>query len=170
MFERQHQGADALQHAEHALDLYQQAADRKGQAEALNDADWYAAKAGDHKQALSYCEKALLQYPGSHSGQAADADTWIIKACTCDTIGYVHHQLGNYPPAIAAFQQSLSLLRRLGDRYHEAFVLTHLGDTMLAANDLAAARDAWQLALAICDETGDPDADEVRARLRAHSD
>jgi hypothetical protein len=41
-----------------------------------------------------------------------------------------------------------------------------MGDTHYAAGSLRAARAAWQQALTILDEIDDPDADQVRARLR----
>jgi hypothetical protein len=45
-------------------------------------------------------------------------------------------------------------------------VLAHLGDTQQSAGDSGAARDSWQRALAIFDQLGLPDADQIRARLR----
>ena len=161
MFNQQRRRADAVGHAERALDLYRRAGDRLGEAEALNDAGWYSAKAGDHERALGYCQQALEQHQ--------EAGSRPLEANTLDSVGYIHHQLGHYPEAIAAFERSLSLLRRLADGYHEAVVLTHLGDTMLATGDSRGARDAWHQALVFLDDTSDPRADEVRARLRETS-
>jgi tetratricopeptide (TPR) repeat protein len=160
MFDRQHRGTDAVWHAERALGLYRQAGNRLGEAEALNDAGWYSAKAGDLQHALGYCQQAL---------EIQQAASGPLEANTLDSVGYIHHQMGHYPEAIAAFGRSLGILRGLADRYHEAVVLTHLGDTKLAAGDQAGARDTWHEALAILVDIGDPTADEIRARLRTQT-
>lgn len=55
-------------------------------------------------------------------------------------------------------RQAHDLYRDLGDRYYEAFIRTHLGDT-------DGARVAWQHALAILTDIDDPDADTVRTKL-----
>lgn len=161
MFDRQQRGNDAVSHAERALGLYRQAANRLGEAEALNDAGWYAAKAGDLQHALGYCQQALRQHQ--------EVGSRPLEASTLDSVGYIYHQMGHYSEAIAEFDRSLLMLRELGDRYHGAVVLTHLGDTRLATGDSAGARDAWQEALGILVEIGDPTADEVRAKLRTQT-
>jgi hypothetical protein len=56
-------------------------------------------------------------------------------------------------------------VRTLGDRYHEAAALTHLGDTRDAASQPDAAHTAWQQALDILTDLDHPDADRVRAKL-----
>ena len=50
-------------------------------------------------------------------------------------------------------------------RYDEAPILIHIGDARRATGRLPAARQAWQQALAIYDDSHHPDADEVRAKL-----
>src|SRR5262249_37814425 len=81
------------------------------------------------------------------------------------SLGYAHHHLGHHTQAIACYQHALRLLRDLGDRYHEATTLTHLGDTHHTAGNPDAARDAWQQALTILDQLDHPHADTVRAKL-----
>jgi tetratricopeptide (TPR) repeat protein/transcriptional regulator with XRE-family HTH domain len=158
MFDRRRAVPEAVRHAQRALDLYQAAGQRSGQAVALNATGFYASKAGDHQGALSRCQQALDLYRdiGSRPGEAA----------TLDSLGYIHHQLGDHTQAIALYRSSLDLVRRLADRDAEAAVLTHLGDTHQAAGNPRGAREAWLQALAILDDTRDPGADELRARLR----
>jgi tetratricopeptide (TPR) repeat protein len=67
--------------------------------------------------------------------------------------------------AITSYQHALDLARDLGDGYHEADTLTHLGDTHHATGNLQAARDAWQQALTILDDLDHPDAGQVRTKL-----
>jgi hypothetical protein len=53
----------------------------------------------------------------------------------------------------------------LADRYMEATVLAHLGDSRHAVGQLRQARDTWQQALAILEDIQHADADQVRAKL-----
>ena len=53
----------------------------------------------------------------------------------------------------------------LGDHYHEADALTHLGDTHHAAGNFTTARDFWQRALTILTGLNHPDAKTVHAKL-----
>ena len=64
--------------------------------------------------------------------------------------------------------------RELGALYHQAIILTHLGDTYHAVGNTAQARRAWLQALDILHQqghippmgTGYPDTDTIRANLR----
>ena len=53
----------------------------------------------------------------------------------------------------------------MGHRDGEAEALDHLGDAHQRAGNRAAARVAWQRALDILDDLGQPRADEVRRKL-----
>jgi predicted negative regulator of RcsB-dependent stress response len=53
----------------------------------------------------------------------------------------------------------------VSDRSEQAGVLTRLGDAHRALGDRAAAREAWQQALAVLDDLHDPGAAEVESRL-----
>nr|WSX24998.1 tetratricopeptide repeat protein [Streptomyces tubercidicus] len=66
---------------------------------------------------------------------------------------------------MTCYQHAHNLFRDLGDPYHEADILTHLGDTHHAAGNARAAHDAWQHALAILTDLDHPDADTVHAKL-----
>lgn len=87
------------------------------------------------------------------------------EAATWDSLGYAHHQLGQHDQARDCYQHALPMFHDLGDRFEEADVLTHLGDSCRAAGDVEAAADAWRRALAILDDLGHPDAVDVRVRL-----
>jgi hypothetical protein len=82
------------------------------------------------------------------------------------SLGLVHHQLRDYPAARRSFDEALSVFRQLGDRMGEAETLASLGDTRRAGSDVERARAAWSAALAILEESGHPDTDEVRAKLK----
>ncbi len=51
--------AEALRHAQIALDLFVAAGHQAGHAAALNAVGWYHALLGEHQQALTCCEQAL---------------------------------------------------------------------------------------------------------------
>jgi tetratricopeptide (TPR) repeat protein len=112
---------------------------------------------GEHRQALAYCERALDLHRemGNRYGEGA----------TRDSLGYIHHQLGDYRRATDCYREALAIQRQVSDRHGEADILTHLGDTRDAAGDADAARRAWCQALDILDHLGHPDADAVRAKL-----
>jgi DNA-binding SARP family transcriptional activator len=157
IYDRQGRPAAAIAHARDALDLYRTAGNHTGEAQALNCLGWAHACLDEHELALTFCQQALplLQRSGD---QASEAGTW-------DSIGYAHHNLGHYQQAIADYQTALAVARSADDKGCEAVVLSHLGDTLHATASYDAARDALLQALAIFDELGRPEADEIRARL-----
>jgi tetratricopeptide (TPR) repeat protein len=99
-------------------------------------------------------------YPRRH--RHGEASTW-------DSVGYAHHQAGNYTRAADCYQQALALFRELADRYAEADVLANLGDTHHAAGNQPAARTAWRHALDILNDLdhSDGDVDTIHAKLHA---
>ena len=82
-----------------------------------------------------------------------------------DSLGYAEHKLGRLAEAAVCYQRALSLFREFGDRFYEAEILTHLGDTHCAGGNPQQARDVWQQALAILDDLHHPDANNLRAKL-----
>jgi DNA-binding SARP family transcriptional activator/Tfp pilus assembly protein PilF len=154
---RQDRTESALKHAGWALDRYRAAGHRAGEARLLNAVGWFGALLGQHREAIHHCGAALviLEELDDHPGQA---NTW-------DSLGYAHHHLGDYSEAAACYHRALDLFRGDGDRFHEADTLTHLGDTQHASGDDERARETWRQALAILDDLGHADADQLRARL-----
>jgi tetratricopeptide (TPR) repeat protein len=99
---------------------------------------------------------AVHQEVGNRPGESA---TW-------DSLGFAYHQAGDYPTATACYEQALAVSRDNGDRYNEATILGHLGDSRAAAGDNAGASTSWRQSLDLMDTLGHPDADHARARLR----
>jgi tetratricopeptide (TPR) repeat protein len=91
----------------------------------------------------------------------------IVETSTWDSLGYVHHRLGDHRQAIGCFDRALDLYEQHGIRYHQAVALIHLGDVHSRAGVLGSARTTWQRALGILDELDHPEADQVRAKLEA---
>lgn len=151
--------AAALEHAQQALRLYRATGHHDGCAKALNNIGWYHALLGEYRETLTWCGQALAQHRslGDRRGQAD----------TLDSLGYAHLHLAGHDEAAACYLQAIGLFGELGDRYNEAYSLNRLGDVRLAADDPDAARTAWQRALTILTDLDHPDADDVRAKLRA---
>ncbi|MBQ1091719.1 BTAD domain-containing putative transcriptional regulator [Streptomyces sp. B93] len=149
----------ALGHYDRARELYRAGHDPGGEASVLNQVAWTYILMGEHDRALERCERGIALY--HEIGEAYG------EASTRDTLGYALHQLGRYEAAVGCFEASAALFREIGDRYLEADVLRHLGASCRALGDLGAARAAWRGALALLEEVAHPEADDMRASLRA---
>ncbi|NLT53061.1 MAG: tetratricopeptide repeat protein [Actinomycetales bacterium] len=157
VLERQHRCEEALDHARRALDLYVATGNRAAQGDALNSVGWLHARLGDHRLAVDACERALVL----HEGEGALAG----QMATWGSLGFAHHRLGDLRRAIACHQRAIGLSRALGDHYNEADLLGLLGDAYLADGDPRAAERVWRDALAILEDLGHPEAEDVRRRL-----
>ncbi|MGW6930954.1 BTAD domain-containing putative transcriptional regulator [Lentzea sp. NPDC054927] len=151
--------AEAMHHARHALDLYKEADHPDGLALALNNMGMASVELGDYERGIECCREslALHQEAGNLDGEAG---AW-------DSLGYAYHHLGDHAAAIDGYQHALDLYRDLGDRFEVAATLANLGDSRHSAGDQAGAREAWREALSILDDLDHPDADGLRAKLRA---
>ncbi|GIF23614.1 DNA-binding SARP family transcriptional activator/tetratricopeptide (TPR) repeat protein [Actinoplanes tereljensis] len=146
----------ALHHSELALACSEQAGDTAELATALNAVGWCHGRLGDHARALTYCRRALaLIDPADHRSLG---ETW-------DSIGYAHHHLGEYDRAADAYRTAVAMARRAEDRFAEATLLTHLGDTCVAAGDRKAAGAAWRPAIELLAAIDESAAATLRRRL-----
>ena len=146
----------ARDHATEATTLYRTAGHRTGQATALNMVGWCELRLGNPERAVTCCKQAIEIQEETADPEAAS--TW-------DTLGCAYQELGRHTHAAECFRRALDLSRTVGDRYYEAFVLGHLGDTHRATGDDAAARNAWQTALDVLTRFGHPDAAELRKKI-----
>ncbi|MER5431789.1 BTAD domain-containing putative transcriptional regulator [Streptomyces sp. NPDC002588] len=131
---------------------------RMALAMALNSVGWDLTLSGRYQQALDHCRQALAlqQELGFDTGAAS---TW-------DTIGHVHHNLGQYEQAVVAFRNTLALVRRDEFPWLVGGTLMRLGDTHLSADRPDEARAAWTEGLDIFERLGHADAESLRTRLR----
>ncbi|MGX6601009.1 ATP-binding protein [Micromonosporaceae bacterium Da 78-11] len=155
--EGQARWAEAIGHGERALELFRHADDAIGQGRTANSVGHYYAQIGRYDTALDRCREALRLQRG--------LDDRIGAAGTLDSLGTIQHDLAHHDEAVGHFREALQLHQELGDRFNEAATATRLGDTLLAADDRAAAHDAWRRALDILDGIGHPDAAGLRERL-----
>jgi DNA-binding SARP family transcriptional activator/tetratricopeptide (TPR) repeat protein len=157
VLDRQGRYREALTHAEQAVELFRIAGRPAGQARALNAAGWFHIQLGAPGEGLRLCQRALDM-------QMAIADRFGLVD-TLDSIARAHASLARYDEAIACYRQARQLCREFDDRYDEAQILVHLGDTSLAADDPESAVAAWQDAVTIFDDLDLPEAANLRAKL-----
>ena len=148
---------DALSHTRQSLRLFRVAANRRGEADALNAIGWCLAKVGAGTEALQHCTQALAVFRelGNQAGEAV----------TLDTLGYIQHQLGRPAEAIVRYEQAIDVHGDV-DLGIRAEILTHLGDARQAVGQDTAAVQAWQQALTILDDLNSPSAGQLREKLR----
>ncbi|MER5339340.1 BTAD domain-containing putative transcriptional regulator [Streptomyces mirabilis] len=147
----------SLEHSAQAAELYRSLGHISGEAGVLNEVGRTYLLLGDAASALEHCEKAvaLQQEIGDLNGEASARDC----------VGRAHHHLGQYSAAVAQFERAVDLYRHQVNRYMEADTLRHLGAAHRAAHDHGSARVAWAAALALLEEGGHTEADDVRRAL-----
>ena len=140
--------ADAITRHTAAVQAAQRAADRLGQANALNDLGNAQRLAGDYPGAAQAQEQALRIYRdlGSRLGQAN----------ALSYLGTVRRAMSDCPAAAQALEQALDIYRDLGDRRGQANALNELGETRRHTDDYPAAAQAQEQALGIYRDLGDP--------------
>jgi tetratricopeptide (TPR) repeat protein len=149
----------ALGHLRPALDRYRATERGAGQAAALRAFAWHHALLDEPRPALRCGRRAL------NLERNLDNDLGI--AGSLQVLGCAYHRLGQYDRATSSYTAALTRYAMAGDRYNEADTLARLGDAYRAADRADDAGAAWQRALAVLDAIDHPDADPIRARLRA---
>jgi tetratricopeptide (TPR) repeat protein len=148
----------ALPLAEDAAEIYRSLADRRGEAEALDQIGTAHDRAGRFREALAYFREARLTYldaAGRTRGDRAHADAVRHGvARTLSHAGIVSWQLGRYPDAMAHLQEALSLFRDLGDVRGQAKTLNNLGMIQLHFGYHRDALESYQKSLEIFREIG----------------
>jgi DNA-binding SARP family transcriptional activator len=155
----EHRGdhARSLRQNEAALALFSAAGYRTAEADSRNAIGWNLAHLGEYRAALAQCEQArdLLD----------DLDDQHILISVLDSIGYIRSHLDDQAGAVAVYEQALTGARRLGDRYLEGRVAANLAGCLERVGDPTAAVVLLRQAVAILDELGHPEAEQVRDDL-----
>jgi tetratricopeptide (TPR) repeat protein/DNA-binding SARP family transcriptional activator len=153
-----------------ALEAWQAAGDRRGEAQAHTDLCLPRLRAGHFEDALDHGRKALAIFRalGDRRGEA-DA---------LDRLGLVNWHSARYQDALTQFEESLVIHRRVGDRYGEAEALGHsgIGYWHIGRYDLAVSKfeRALQLYRGVGDIRGEGmmlnNIGDVEQRLGAYDD
>lgn len=156
--QRQGSYRESFRRSQQAMDLFREEGHKIGYAATLNQAGWAHAMMGDYDQAVALCQQALdlVQEVGDRHYEPSVADS----------LGYAHYHLGNHAQAAAFYRHALHLIDQNDAPAQRAETLTYMGDALNAAGKPQAARQAWQEALTILDSLHDPDAGQLRAKLR----
>src|SRR5581483_4960957 len=149
---------EAIEHHLYAVEANRGAGQRIAEALALDGIGRCHALLGDYRQAVEYCDRALvilteLQYPQG-------------IASTSNSLGHAHLGLGNHEEAVACQSRAVEMFGAAGYRLWEARSLVDLGDIHQTTGDNARACLAWEQAASILDELNHPEAAQVRARLQ----
>jgi tetratricopeptide (TPR) repeat protein len=149
---------EALAAAELAVDILRDGP-RDTLARAMNALGFACTHAGQHRRALTHCERALtIQREIGDRYGAADS---------VDSLGYINAQLGDHASAGRRYRQAIGLYRSIGERYGEAVAWRGLGDSRHRDGQTDQARAAWQRALELFEEIEAGEAADVRDRLKA---
>jgi tetratricopeptide (TPR) repeat protein len=140
-----------------AFALFRSLGDVAGQARASNNLAVCLLHVGDYPAALVAGQEALRL--------AQQVDDWEHTAGTLSTLAEIQLGLGQRDEAIRSCELALGLFRGSGHRLMEAAILTDCGDAYADGDDRGAAEAMWRRALAIFDELGRPEADDLRRRL-----
>ncbi|MEV6134273.1 BTAD domain-containing putative transcriptional regulator [Streptomyces violaceusniger] len=89
-----------------------------------------------------------------------------VEGVALDVLGVVLHLQHHHDDAVESLHEALEVLREVGNSWGEGDALDHLGDVLLDAGRPLAARTRWQQALALFEESGRPEAEAVRGKLR----
>ena len=140
-----------------ALGVYRELGDRYGEATALARLGMVAHRQTDHDQAADLLHQALVRYRelGDNSGQAE----------TLNSLGEVLGATGRWPEARAHHSAALELAVGGTMRHEQARAHNGLATAYDADGDPHEANHRWQVALDIYIDLGDPEADQIRARL-----
>ncbi|MFC8847617.1 MULTISPECIES: tetratricopeptide repeat protein [unclassified Micromonospora] len=151
--------------ADHALATFALARDehrlqgnRWGEGVALQNMAQCHALLGEPEKAVARHEEALTAVRDTGDGYA--------EAICIANLGEAHAELGDHERAIRRFREAAELHVATGNAHGRARTLLALGRSLAGLGDPDAARSCWREALAVFDELGDPEADEIRALLR----
>jgi DNA-binding SARP family transcriptional activator/tetratricopeptide (TPR) repeat protein len=136
----------ALALAEDAAAIYRSLADRRGEADALDQAGLAHQRAGRSREALAYFDEARVLYRST-------ADTRGV-ATTLSHSGIASWWLGRYPDATEQLRQALSLYGDVGDRRGQAKTLNNLARIQLSLGYHRDAIEGYQKSLEIFGEIG----------------
>ncbi len=153
---------NAISQLHQALILFRETGQRRGEAAALTRIGDVHLRQGRSEQASHHHQQclALCREIGDRSGEAE----------ALNGLGEVLLLTSQPDDARTRHATALDLASQIGDRYQQARAHNGLGHAHHATGDLDQAWRHWQEALALYVELGVPEADQVRAQLKAAHD
>jgi DNA-binding SARP family transcriptional activator/tetratricopeptide (TPR) repeat protein len=142
---------------EEALAIFHDTGNRAGQAAVQ-------ANLGEVLERQDVFRGAQVHY-GQSLAVYREMDAPVGQALILTALGRVHRRQGRHPEALACLREGLAIAERVDERRSAAICLRELGAVHQETGEAPAARDHWSRALALFEELGVPEADEVRALL-----
>ena len=130
-----------------ALELYQRAGDRRGEAETLSNIGEVYYSLGEMRKALEKFNEALpiSQAVGDRSGEAT----------TLNSIAVAYSSLGEKKKALEKHNEALLISRAVGDRKGEAIMLNSIGAVYWSLGETQKALENYREALPLRRAVGD---------------
>lgn len=142
-----------------ALAIFRSTGNRRSQAAALGNLARVHERAGAYARALSCYLESYTMF--------GELDFRVGQAEVLTAMGRVHRLLGHRASSWSLLDRALAVAEQVGERRSIAVSLWELGITRDALGEVDAARECWSRALAIFEQIGVPEADAVRALLKA---
>ena len=139
---------NALTILDRSLSLSREAADRPGEAMALNNIGLAHSLRADYAAAMPLYTQALAirREIGDRPGEAT----------TLNNIGSIFYHYGDHSAAVDHLVAALKIYQEIGDRQGEGMALNNLGDVHSLLMDYAAAYDCRRASLEIYQDMGNP--------------
>jgi tetratricopeptide (TPR) repeat protein len=113
---------------------------------------------------LKQCDQAVMHFEDALTCYRSSGEK-IGIGFVLHFLAGVHQQAGRAEDAVNTYREAVAHRQAIGHRQGEAMSLRRLGASLKDVGDTATANKCWEQALAIFEELGSPDADEVRALL-----
>ncbi len=149
----------AMHHLEQALGMFRKVEDRTAEAWVLAHLGTAQLGQGHGPLAIDYHQRARMI--------ACENRDRFGEAEALNALGEAYLATSEPDNARAAHTRALDLATQTGDKYEQARAHTGLGRSRQAASDPAQALDHWHEALALYDDLGTPEADQIRTQLAA---
>lgn len=147
----------AVTHLREAVELARRDGNRFTESDALNHLGTALARNGQLDEALGHHQRALVI--------ARDSGDRPIELEVLNDLAATLRRQGDFTPSLSHNEEALSLAIDLGVVYQEARAHDGLAEAYAAMHEPDRAILHWKKALAIHEEIGAPDAEEIRARL-----
>ena len=159
---RQENNREALKHTRQAHDLFEAAGFGPGLAFTISEIAYHLTQLGEHREALAYSKRSLAL--------SMESDDRLLQAGALSNLGSAHSRLAEHKRAASCFSRAAEMFTDLAAHARAANALMALADAHDALGDHPTATTHRRQALDLCERSGHPNAEMVRARLAESSE
>ena len=149
---------ESLGYFRQALAIAREIHNRHGETIALINLGEVYLKLGRSGDAIPVLQQAL--------DLARATDHFFFEGIVLHTLGESYRATGEHGTSADCLRRALTVRQHIGDRHGQAQTLRAIGDLQHDLCEADAANASWQQALDLFKELGDPQAGELRARVR----